>query len=140
MLLYYCFTAATAAALLLQVIAAEGERLEQELISASKEGMEAERLRGFIEVIAAVKQQYRLVNSSKAEAAWLHRGNCFSLLLLYCCFTTALLPRRRRGKLRGCLWRQRGECFGEGVLLCCCFAAASGGDAAWLDSGECFSS
>ena len=44
------------------MIATEGERLEQELSSASKEAKETERLRGFIEVIAAVKQQY---NSSK---------------------------------------------------------------------------
>jgi hypothetical protein len=54
-LLYKCFTAA---ALLLQVIATEGERLEQELSSAKEEARETERLRGFIEVIAAVKQQY----------------------------------------------------------------------------------
>ena len=59
----YC--CCTAAALLLQVIATEGERLEQELSSAKEEAIETERLRGFIEVIAAVKQQY--CNSSSKQ-------------------------------------------------------------------------
>ncbi len=47
------------------MIATEGERMEQELSSAKVEAKETERLRGFIEVIAAVKQQY--CNSSSKQ-------------------------------------------------------------------------